>query len=175
MPLSNQGRPLAEETQPKRRKKSAMFKRRRSRTVRPSSCAFDCDVDARNYFHFVTAPEAPKRKEDEITNEGGEQQEGLHPRWKPRPQAPQQQPPPAFIDKMGAGLEAQANYFSYFVVIAILCIVFYLVFHNKQKVRCLRFVRRIQARMNLNQGGNYHRLNRLTNLQILASIWPKID
>ena len=82
---------------------------------------------------------------------------------------------------MGAGLEAQANYFSYFVVIAILCIVFYLVFHNKQKVSCCvgtyGFVRTtknpnlntvLQFSSILIRGGNHHRLNRLTDFQILT-------
>jgi len=80
--------------------------------------------------------EAPRSKEDQITNEGDA------PGWRP-PQAPRNPLPPqspVFVDhlsKMGSGLDNQANYFSYFVVIAVLCIVFYLVFHNKQKILAL--------------------------------------
>ena len=89
-----------------------------------------------NILHsfFNTATEAPRGKEDQITNEGSA------PGWRP-PQAPRESPQPqspVFVDHMskyGAGLDSQANYFSYFVVLAILCIVCYLVFHNKQKVR----------------------------------------
>ena len=88
-------------------------------------------------FYNDTATEAPRSKEDQITNEGDA------PGWRP-PQAPRNPLPPqspVFVDhlsKMGSGLDNQANYFSYFVVIAVLCIVFSLVFHNKQKVS--RFV-----------------------------------
>ena len=93
---------------------------------------------------FNTATEAPKAKEDEITNYGSAPgwrppQEPRNPPQEPRRYSPQPQSP-AFVDHMskyGAGLESQANYFSYFVVLAVLCIVCYLVFHNKQKVRSL--------------------------------------
>ena len=87
-------------------------------------------------FSYVTATEAPQDtqwKEDPITNEGDAP--GYQPPQAPR--YPPQQQAPRYVDhlsKMGAGLDDQANYFSYFVVLAILCIVCYLVFHNKQKV-----------------------------------------
>ena len=88
------------------------------------------------HLFFNTATEAPKEKEDPITNYGDA------PGWRPAqaPREPLQPQSPVFVDHMskyGAGLESQANYFSYFVVLAILCIVCYLVFHNKQKVRSL--------------------------------------
>ena len=47
-------------------------------------------------------------------------------------------PQSPILDKMGdAALETQSKFFSYFVAGTILCIVGYIVFHNKKKIMAL--------------------------------------
>ncbi len=85
-------------------------------------------------YYFISVDLPAVKKEDSETRQKDEQESNINPKFAGVDSSNVE----FFEDHMKkekAALDTQENYFSYFVVIAILCIVFYLVFHNKQKVR----------------------------------------